>query len=106
MIELYSNESIEKFIKDNKVSVLYFSSKDCNVCKALLPKIEKLFNIYNKIKLAKVEIDKVQLAAGEYSIFTLPVIILYIEGKETIREARFISISELQNKIARFYEIL
>ncbi len=106
MIELYSTESIEKFIKDNKVSVLYFSSKDCNVCKALLPKIEKLFNIYNKIKLAKVEIDKVQLAAGEYSIFTLPVIILYIEGKETIREARFISISELQNKIERFYEIL
>ena len=106
MIELYSSEDIEKFIRDYKVSVLYFSSKNCNVCKALLPKIEKLFNKYNKIKLAKVEIDKLQLAAGEYSIFTLPVVILYIDGKETIREARFISISELQNKIERFYEIL
>jgi hypothetical protein len=34
---LDSLESIDKFIKENKVAMLYFSSQNCGVCVALLP---------------------------------------------------------------------
>ena len=106
MIKLDSPDSISKFIKENKLSMLYFSSNSCSVCAGLLPKIEELMKKYNKIASAKVEIDKLQLVAGEYSIFTLPAVIIFIEGKEIIREARFISIIELEEKIQRFYDLI
>jgi len=103
---LDSLESIDKFIKENKVAMLYFSSQNCGVCVALLPKIKELLNQYSNIGYAKVEIDEVQLAVGKYSIFTVPTIIMFIEGKEIIRESRFISIIELQEKIERFYKLI
>jgi len=103
---LDSLESIDKFIKENKVAMLYFSSQNCGVCVALLPKIKELLKQYSNIGYAKVEIDEVQLAVGKYSIFTVPTIIMFIEGKEIIRESRFISIIELQEKIQRFYDLI
>lgn len=103
---LDSLESIDKFIKENKVAMLYFSSQNCSVCVALLPKIKELLKKYSNIAYAKVEINEVELAVGKYLIFTVPTIIMFIEGKEVIRESRFISIIELQEKIRRFYNFI
>lgn len=103
---LNSFDGIDRFIKENKVAMLYFSSDNCNVCVGLLPKIEELMKKYRKIVYAKVEIDELQSVVGKYSIFTLPAIILFIDGKEMIREARFISIIELEEKILRFYDLI
>jgi thiol-disulfide isomerase/thioredoxin len=103
---LDSLESVDKFIKENKVAMLYFSSQNCGVCVALLPKIKELLKQYSNIAYAKVEINEVQLAVGEYSIFTVPTIIMFIDGKEIIRESRFISIIQLQEKIQRFYKLI
>ena len=100
---LDSLESIDEFIKENKVAMLYFSSQNCSVCVGLLPKIKELLKKYSNIAYAKAEINEVQLAVGKYLIFTVPTIIIFIEGKEIIRESRFISIIELQEKIRRFY---
>lgn len=76
------------------------------VCVGLLPKIGELMEKYRKIAYVKVDIDKLQSVVGKYSIFTLPAIILFIDGKEIIREARFISIVELEKKIQRFYDLV
>ncbi|WP_106064155.1 thioredoxin family protein [Clostridium liquoris] len=103
---LNSIESINNFIKENRISMVYFSSNSCNVCINLLPKIQELLKSYPLIRYGKVEIDKVPEAAGTFSVFTLPCILAYIDGKEIIREARFISIMELKGKIERYYEFL
>lgn len=100
---LDSSESIDKFIKENTAAMLYFSSECCNVCSSLLPKIEETLKKYSNIVSAKIDVDKVQSAAGEYMIFALPAIIVFIDGKEVIREARFISIMDLEEKINRVY---
>lgn len=99
-------ESIDKFIEENQAAMLYFSSKNCSVCVGLYPKVRELLEGYDKIAFAKVEIDEVQLAVGKYSVYTAPTIIMFIESKEVIRQARLISILELQEKIERLYELI
>lgn len=106
MEKLHSVESINIFIKENKFSMIYFSTKGCNVCTALFPKVEKLLHLYPRISLAKVDIDELTEAAGAFSIFTIPCILAYIDGKEIIREARFISMDLLEEKLSRFYSFL
>ncbi len=103
---LNSVEDVDRFIRDNKIAILYFSSKACLVCTELLPKIEEMLKKYTKINSAKVEVDELQSVVGEFSIFTLPCILLFIEGKETIREARFISVIELEKELQRFYNLI
>lgn len=106
MRELNTLDEMDEFIKNNTIAMLYFTSKGCNVCGGLLPKIEKMLIKFPKIEISKIMVDNFTEAAGQYSIFTLPGILVYIEGKEIIREARFISVEILETTIDRYYELL
>lgn len=103
---LTSMESINVFIKESSFTIIYFSSSSCNVCVNLIPKIEKLLRGYSKVAYAKVEIENLPLVSGAFSIFTLPCILGFIDGKEIIREARFVNIKELEGKIQRYYDFI
>lgn len=106
MIDLNTLDEMDEFIKENTIAMLYFTTKGCNVCVGLLHKIEEMLIKFPKIEIRKIAVDKFTEAAGQYSIFTLPGILLFIEGKEIIREARFISIQMLETNIERYYNIL
>ena len=107
MIELNTLDEIDEFIKNNTIAMIYFSIRRLQMyVVALLPKIEEMLIKFPEIKISKVRVDKFTEAAGQYSIFTLPGILVYIEGKEIIREARFISVEMLEKTIERYYSIL
>ena len=106
MIELNTLDEVKEFIKNNIIAMIYFSSEGCSVCGALLPKIQEMIIKFPEVKISKVQVDKFTEVAGQYSIFTLPAILVYIEGKEGIREARFISVEILEGSIERYYELL
>jgi len=106
MIELNTLEEMDEFINNNIIAMVYFASDGCSVCGVLLPKIEEMLTKFPKLKIRKVQVDKFTEAAGQYSIFTLPAILGYIEGKEIIREARFISVEMLEKAIDRYYDML
>ena len=106
MQELNTLDEMDEFIKNNTIAMIYFASEGCSVCGVLLPKIEEMITKFPKLKISKVQVDKFMEAAGQYSIFTLPAILVYIEGKEIIREARFISVEILERTLERYYELL
>jgi thiol-disulfide isomerase/thioredoxin len=106
MKELYLDEEIDRIVNENKMVLLYFGSYNCNVCIAVKPKIEEMLKKYPKIVSAEVEEGNFIKAAATYNIFTFPVILLFIEGKETLREARYISIQDIDSKIGRYYNLL
>lgn len=106
METLHSIESIDAFIKEKGFSMIYYSTESCNVCKALFPKLEQLLQSYPKIRLARVDIGELTEVAGAFSIFTIPCILAYMEDKEIIREARYISMDLLEEKISRYYSFL
>lgn len=106
MKEVNSIDSIDDFIKENNLALIYISLEECSVCKVLMPKVEKLLKKYDKIKSIKVDMDQTPAISGKFSVFTIPTIILFIHGEEYIRESRFISISELDTKIQRYYDIM
>lgn len=103
---LTSKETIKELINNNKMLLLYFSNNTCGVCHVLKPKVEKLLKNYPEIKSYQIDLEKSLEIAAEYSIFTIPAILVFIEGKEIIREARFISIQDMESKINRCYNMV
>ena len=101
-----NTEYIEKIIKENNIVMLYFGSESCSVCVDLKPKVEKMLKKYKKIKFVDIEVNQNLKLSRRYNIFTMPAILLYIEGKEVIREARYLSMAELESKIDRYYGLL
>ncbi len=103
-------KTLEEFnnLKDNNKGILfYFSNETCNVCKILKPKIyEMLKNNYPEIPFYYVDTTLTPDVSAQNSVFTIPTIIIFFDGKETIRKSRHIGVEELKNNISRPYEIL
>lgn len=99
-------EEIDNFIKSNTFVLFYISTTDCNVCKVLKPKVKELLKKFPEIKSNFLMIDKIPVVSGKFSVFAVPTIICYIEGKEFIRLGRNFHIAELQDKISRYYNMI
>lgn len=106
MKTINSLNDIKNFINDNKMAMVMFSTNNCSVCIDVAPKVEELMKKYSQVELVKVDMNELKEASGEYSVFTIPTILLFIDGKETIRRGRFISIEDLDKNISRYYEML
>lgn len=106
MKEFENMEEINKFILSGRMRLLYLSRPDCGVCTVIKPKVEGIIDLFPELEGAYIDMDKLPQSAGEFSIFTIPGILLYIDGKESIREARYISIEDLTSRIERFYEMI
>ncbi|MFL2060518.1 thioredoxin family protein [Marinilactibacillus psychrotolerans] len=103
-----SIEEIRNFVSANPVSFIYISREGCSVCHAVKPKVQKMLEEFPEIKPMQVSADDVPEVAGEYTVFTVPALLLFIEGKEMFREARFVVMDDLHDKFERIvnnYEI-
>ncbi len=93
-------------LAENPVTLLYFSGNDCGVCDAIRPKIEELLAARPRIASFEINIEASPEAAAQFDIFTIPGILLFVHGKETIREARYLSLDALRERIDRYLSLL
>jgi thioredoxin-like negative regulator of GroEL len=87
--------------------LLYFSGEDCNVCHALRPKFKEAFDrefpLVEQIYLDAHQNPEISV---EFQVFSVPTMILFLDGREFAREGRSVSIHQLVNQIKRPYEIM
>lgn len=98
--------TLHERLKEHPLTLLYISRPNCSVCHAVLPQVEELLTNYPQVKLLHINADDVPEIAGEYSIFTIPVIIFFVDGKEMFRKARFIPMEELNHSIKKIVELM
>jgi len=96
LIQTYDH--LKQLIAEEKQVILYFSSRDCNVCHAILPKLMNLVNDH-PIKLVKINIDEHVEIAGQLLVFTVPTILMMYEGQEILRESRFIDLQKVERTL-------
>ena len=102
-----SLSEFQKITHDNYAIFIYFSQDDCNVCKALKPKVKELIsNEFEKIKLCYVNIYNNPEIGAQNGIFMVPTMLLLFEGKEFLRISRNIGLEELREKIKRPYNLM
>lgn len=105
--EVKSLEEFNEILKDNPAVIAYFSNETCNVCKVLKPQVyEMIKNNYPKIKAIYIDMTDVPEISAQNSVFTIPTITFYLDGKETLRKSRHIGIEELKGEIERPYQIM
>lgn len=103
MKKLQTIQEVITFIENNPLAFLYVSQEDCSVCHALRPKLMELLKNYPTIELREVEVDKVKEISAEYLIFSAPTLLFFVDGKEYIREGKFVQLKKLANTIDRIY---
>ena len=105
--EITSIDELNELVNKNEASLIYFSHEKCNVCKVLKPKVAELIeNKFSEIKLYYADTVKYPEIAAQNSIFAVPTLQIYFEGKEFFRKSRNIGLGELEEMISRPYQLV
>ncbi|CAA7602428.1 Thioredoxin-like fold [Acididesulfobacillus acetoxydans] len=97
-ILIRSEEQLRRLLAQEEALVLYFTSQSCNVCRAVFPKL--MIRVSPQlIKVAKINIDEHPEIAGQMLVFTVPTVLMMYEGKEILRESRFIDFQRVERTL-------
>lgn len=100
-------ETVNNTIRQKQAVALYFSAPTCNVCNALKPKLMHAFAKYFKeLEIVNIDVSKDQTVAAHFSVFAIPTLIIFLDGKEFVRKSRHMSVEETVAEIARPYELM
>ena len=105
MKSLENIKDIEKAIS-NEAVLLYITAPNCNVCEALKSKIKELFKSnFPKVLLYEADIAKVPEISSRFNIFSAPLMMLFFDGQEFVREGRNVSLSILKERVEKVYNL-
>ena len=99
-------DEIEKFKRENLISIVYFSGATCGACDVIKEKVLQIIKEYNEVKFIEINAIENKEIAAEYNIFSLPILLLFVDGKETLRLGRNFDILDFDKTVDRYYNII
>ncbi len=93
-----------KDVKDviNKDFVMVIAkSHTCTACQSILGMLEQNVPNLDQIDIYNIYIDDIDQFRGEHLIFSVPTVLIFSNGKELLRESRYINYS----KVARLIDL-
>lgn len=100
-------EDLKTIIDENLAVILYFSAPTCNVCHALKPKLfDAIEKNFDKFKIVEIDVSQEQEIAASFSVFAIPTLLVFLDGREFLRKTRHMSIDEVIREIKRPYDIM
>ncbi|MDD2534169.1 MAG: thioredoxin family protein [Eubacteriales bacterium] len=87
-------ELIEAEISALPKLLIHFSAPSCNVCTAVGPRVEALAEEHGW-PIVDINVETHMEVAAQRLVFTVPTILVLAEGKEMLRESRFIAYDKI-----------
>lgn len=100
-MEKISNYDEFLSIIKSEISLVIAKTKTCVVCKPMSEKLKVFMNDYPSIPAYELYLEDVEMFQGQQLVFTVPTILVFSEGKEILRESRFIDFE----KIKRLFDL-
>lgn len=107
MQPIQSLAEFNEVVENNQAVLAYFSTDSCSVCHVLKPKVEQMIaRDFPQIKLIYIPSDQQPEVAAQNRVFTAPTVLVFFQGKESIRKSRAFGIEELKAEIQRPYSLI
>ena len=99
VIEKYND--IEKIMKKELVMVIA-KTHTCSSCQTIANILEHNLENFDKIEKYNIYVDDIDKFRGEYLIFSVPTILIFNNGKEILRESRYMNYAKIDRLIEMF----
>lgn len=105
--QIRTTEQINSVINTGEPVLIYFSGENCSVCKVLKPKIEQeVIKNFPKFKLYEVKTDIYKELTSQFTVFSIPTVLIFFDRKEFKRYGRNISIPLFIEELERPYNLM
>lgn len=95
MIKLLTMGQVLEAVARHPLALLVIKTSGCGVCEAVQHQAEDMLRAYPGITGLSVWLTDVPEAAGHFLALAAPTVILFAEGREVHREARFVRFERL-----------
>lgn len=100
-------ETLNQTLNTHDAVMLYFSAPTCNVCQALKPKlVEAITSEFPIFVIESIDISETPEIASHFTVFTIPTVLIFFQGREFLRKSRHMSVGEVVNAIERPYNLM
>ena len=100
-------EQLQTTIRTEVGVLLYFSGENCNVCHALRPKFKEVFDTeFPQLKQIYLDAHENAEISAYFQVFSVPTMIVFMDGREFAREGRSVSLHQLTEKLKRPYMMM
>ena len=100
-------EELQNTIRTEVGVLLYFSGENCNVCHALRPKFKEVFDkAFPQLKQIYLDAHEHAEISAYYQVFSVPTMMVFMDGREFAREGRTVSLHQLTQKLKRPYGMM
>lgn len=103
---LENENEIHEMIKNSDMAVVYFTGMDCGACEAIKFKVQEILKRFPKIKSGEVNGEKHLDVCAKFDVFSVPVFLLYVDKKESLRIGRNVDLLDFEGKIERYYNMI
>ncbi len=100
-------EELERVISEKKLVLVDFWGEACRPCEALAPILENvsLDPKFSDFEFLSINVTSFPEAGAMYGIFSVPTVIIFIEGEEKDRRVGFMSQQELEQFLNKWREV-
>ncbi|GAA0133236.1 hypothetical protein YSY43_00760 [Paenibacillus sp. YSY-4.3] len=102
MQRLYQLSEIKLTIQEHPLVLLLIKTSQCGVCESIQVKVTDLLESYANVRGIYVFMGDAPDTAAEYLALSAPTLLLFFQGKEVYREARFVRMDELEQVLQRY----
>lgn len=89
------------------IELFYFTGNTCNVCHVLKPKIFNLQqNEFPEFGIRFINIEEEPEVAAQFMVFSLPVLLIMVDQKESNRFKGSFSVQEVRERLERIKQLL
>lgn len=93
-----NNKEADKVINKDFVMVIA-KTHTCTICNTILGSMEHNIPNLSDIEIHSIYVDDVDEFRGQHTIFSVPTVLIFSEGKELLRESRYINYGKIQRLI-------
>jgi thioredoxin-like negative regulator of GroEL len=106
MITINSIADFSNLISENRGVLFYFSTVSCSVGEALEPKVRRLLSEkFPRLKFCFIDMNASPELSARHQVFVEPTILLFLDGRESMRKSRHIGLIELEQALSRIYSL-
>ncbi len=106
MVKFNRNEDTTDLLETSDIVLFQFGTETCMPCGAIKQRIDEWNKEYPQVQSRYVPLDEFPELGAEYGIFSAPTILVFVQGKVTIRESGCFSLDEILQRTERYIQLL
>ena len=106
MQTLSSAQALQTALADSPLVIVQFGSASCAPCAALKIKLDAFSAAHPEVSALYVPVEAFPEVSAQNSVFTVPTILLFAEGRESIRVSGYFGLEAFLAKVEQYIEMM